>query len=97
MIFNSLPQEIIHHILSYNDAIKHRNGKYMNQISKTDKRYELLLKISPIEYINISASSVIHRPTNTLWLITLTPDKIYNAFFYDKEEIPKKCDLWVRY
>ena len=41
----SLPIDIVHHILSYTGVLKHRNGKYMGQISKTDKRYELLLKI----------------------------------------------------
>jgi hypothetical protein len=46
MLFSSLPTDIIHHILSYNGALKLRNGKYMGQISKSDKRYELLLKIS---------------------------------------------------
>ena len=28
-IFLVLPKEIIHHILSYSDAVKWRNGKYM--------------------------------------------------------------------
>ena len=46
MLFSSLPTDIIHHILSYNGVLKLRNGKYMGQISKSDKRYELLLKIS---------------------------------------------------
>jgi hypothetical protein len=45
MSFSSLPTDIIHHILSYNETLKIRNGKYMIQISKTDKRYKLLLKI----------------------------------------------------
>ena len=45
MLFSSLPTDIIHHILSYIGTLKHRNGKYMSQISKSDKRYELLLKI----------------------------------------------------
>ena len=46
MVFSSLPTDIIYHILSYNENFKMRNGKYMGQISKSDKRYELLLKIS---------------------------------------------------
>ena len=45
MLFSYLPTDIIHHILSYIGTLKHRNGKYMSQISKSDKRYELLLKI----------------------------------------------------
>lgn len=42
----NLPLDIIHHILSYNDAIKWRNGKYMNQLSKSDMRYQLLKTVS---------------------------------------------------
>ena len=45
MQFKYLPNEIIHHILSYNDTIKLRNKKYMNQILKNDHRYHMLLKI----------------------------------------------------
>ena len=48
MNFSSLPEDIIHYILSYNDKIKYRNGKYMDQICKNDKRYKLLLTIPPI-------------------------------------------------
>lgn len=45
MLFSSLPIDIVHHILSYNENLKPRNGKYMGQISKSDKRYKMLLKI----------------------------------------------------
>ena len=42
---STLPQDVIHHILSYSDAIKWRNSKYMDQISKTDIRYQMLTTI----------------------------------------------------
>ena len=45
MSFSSLPIDTVHHILSYTGVLKHRNGKYMGQISKSDERYELFLKI----------------------------------------------------
>lgn len=93
MIFNYLPLDIIHHVLSYNDVIKNRNGKYMNQICKEDTRYKLLLKISPIDY---SFILVKYRPTNTLWVVTLTFDSIYYTFWYDAEDAPQKFNLWIR-
>jgi hypothetical protein len=53
---NTLPKDIIHHILQYNDAIKWRNGRYMNQIPRNDARYELLKTIPP----KISRTETIH-------------------------------------
>ena len=42
---NLLPLELIHRILEYDGRIKHRHGKYMNQICKDDYRYHLFCKI----------------------------------------------------
>jgi hypothetical protein len=42
MLFSQLPEDIIHHILSYDTAMKYRNGKYMIQIAPTDPRYDML-------------------------------------------------------
>ena len=42
MFFASLPLDIVDRILPFTGALKLRNGKYMGQISPTDKRYTLL-------------------------------------------------------
>lgn len=50
-IIQSFPEEIIHHILSYDGRVKMRNGKYMYQINKDDARYKLLQTIPMIEKV----------------------------------------------
>lgn len=57
-IFRHLPNEVIHHILSYSDVIKYRNGVYMNQIPKTDLRYSMIRKIpSPDVHVLLDLST----------------------------------------
>ena len=97
MIFRLLPHDIIHHILSYNDTIKYRNGKYMNQICKNDKRYKLLLKIPPItnDY-NYNVYGIFYKPTNTNLYIEQINNKIHYTFSYNYEKNPEIEYLWVR-
>jgi len=104
MNFNSLPEDIVYHILSYNDAIKYRNGKYMDQICKNDKRYKLLLNIPSINqnetyedvYEMIKSYEVCYRPSYTLLCVDLENDKIIYTFCYDCEENPELYYLWIR-
>ena len=44
-IYSQLPDELIHKIINYTNVITYRYGKYINKISKNDKRYKLLDKI----------------------------------------------------
>ena len=104
MNFSSLPEDIIHYILSYNDKIKYRNGKYMDQICKNDKRYKLLLTIPPINqnetyehvYEIIHVYEVCYRPTYTSLCVDLENNKIIYTFCYNCEENPKLYHLWIR-
>ena len=98
MIFRLLPHDIIHHILSYTDTIKYRNGKYMNQICKNDKRYKLLLKIPPItkEYFNHNIYKMFFRPTYTKLYIEQINNEIHYTFCYNILLHPEKKYVWVR-
>lgn len=51
MLYQLLPQELLNRILEYAGMIKYRNGRYMNQLSKTDHRYALLQTIPPKKII----------------------------------------------
>ena len=50
-VFQQLPKELLHLVLSYDGTIKYRHAKrggygmYMNQLSKNDPRYDLLRTI----------------------------------------------------
>ena len=83
MSFSSLPLDIVHHILSYNGNIKLRTGKYMGQISKTDKRYELLLKI-PRKFYNANS---IYRKIERCYFLRVNEIltiKVYLYFYLKK-------------
>ena len=106
MIFKNLPMDMIHYILSYNDTIKYRNGKYMNQICKTDKRYKILQRIKQI-HLNDKFPGVYeveiwydlyYTAIYTLFSVDTDYDKtkIIYTFCYDCENNPEKYDLWVR-
>ena len=73
-IWIKLPIELVNLILEYNGSIKLRNGKYMNQISKTDSRYSPLMEIPAKElffnwgsgtYVHVLFSNITYRLTMT--------------------------------
>jgi len=47
-LYKKLPMDIVNKILLLDGKITNRNGKYINKISKSDKRYEILSTIPTI-------------------------------------------------
>jgi hypothetical protein len=109
MIFKDLPQDIISHILLYNNSIKYRNGKYMNQISKTDERYKLLKRIKPIKKNKLVSNcyeificghvydNIIYKDTCTSLNVEVLNDCVIYVFSYDYEADHYNFHVWTRY
>jgi hypothetical protein len=84
-VFRWLPIEVVDIILSYNGTIiQERNGKYMKQISKTDRRREMLLNIPIKNYLFIhddrGASYTLIHFSNGKYTLTMT--EYYNILIY---------------
>lgn len=87
-IWQKLPQDIIQRILSYDDRLKLRAGKWMTQIPKTDGRYEILKTIPPKYQYSISPTGDFSAYRETY---VIFPNKKYlicrieNDFYFPKD------------
>jgi hypothetical protein len=68
--FKFLPNELINEIISYDNIIVYRNGKYIDRIKKTDVRYNVIKKIPKPIKVGI----------NKLFF------KLINKKFYDEQK-----------
>lgn len=108
--YQFLPEDIIYYILSFNDRIKYRNGKYMNQISKTDKRYKILgrihiivqydcdaliYKASLFSSINYNKFTRSYEKYSELY-VDIQEKEIYYTFCNNIEQNPESYHLWIR-
>ena len=83
-LFSDLPEDIIRMILSYDTVLRYRNGKYMNQIAKSDPRNELITQRilyprNPIYYtVTTNKENLIlfYRPYDIYWFIGVLPETV---------------------
>jgi hypothetical protein len=72
LCFTKLPKDIINIILSFGETIKYRNGMYINQIYKSEKIYDLLLRIpKPKVHYNNNFFHILVRFTNNIYKFTI--------------------------
>jgi len=94
VVFENTPLDIVIQIVEYSGIIKYRNGKFINQILKNDKRVEMLQNISMFEAIFLYPHSTkpIHYVRDLgkyyvkLNIITLENTTKYQYIFQRKRE-----------
>ena len=108
--FSKLPKEIINIILDYDGKIKYRDGKYINKISKNDKRYKVLYNIKipqPVSYTMLCDCTLsehfeyrIDFNENfilSIWNIYTPPNKIQYFFYKKKNNKIENSYIWYRW
>ena len=65
MIYSKLPLELIYHILLYTGIVKYRNGKYIDQIPRTDERYKLFDSIPRHRVFHIANKCILYVTLKT--------------------------------
>jgi hypothetical protein len=88
-MYHNLPIDIINIILSYNGAIKIRNGKYMNQIEKKDPRYDLISRI-PRGFLLVNSISVF-----TFEVVFSNKAILQKTSWSDSEHVEILYEKWI--
>jgi len=86
-LWKTLPNDIIGHIISYDNCLKYRNGKLMDQIPDPDKNYKLLLDRMRFNrtrrYMTTLSFATIDIPNTNKQLGFIACNKGVNVSFYD--------------
>ena len=104
-LLSNLPDDIIHHILSYDTVLKYRNGKYMNQIAKSDPRNALITQrvLYPRNRIYHTVTNrqddviLFYRPYDIYWSITVRQEKVLYRYSFnlDSKDSDTTFHLWI--
>ena len=90
--FSRLPEFIINEIVSYDDVIRYRNGRWINRILKTDPRKTLIKSIAKPKVYNNSWGNFVN---NNCFIIKLGKHNgfhLYHLHFYPDKTVVYICD-----
>jgi hypothetical protein len=80
-IYSKLPLEIIVYILKFDNAIRYRNGKFIDQINQRDGKYSLLNNFAPIEKCIVG---------NSIFKYIRVVDKLYLSLYISRDNSTNK-------
>ena len=93
-IWSGLPKDIVNYILLFDEKIKYRKGKYVNQLSKNSEIYNLLEKIPrPIYHTTYYIESLYELSVNftdgkkKLYFMYFIKYNISRIYYYNNEKI----------
>lgn len=99
MTMNTFPMDIVRHILQYDGRMKFRNGIFMNQISKTDVRYEIIHSIPRKKICSIGIFVYFTNHHKSVFIVIPKQNEIIYSFIYDGDitKIPQVYQVYQVY
>ena len=97
-VFALLPADLVRSILVYDGSIKYRQGKYMNQLSRTDDRYALVETVPRTIHRCLGEDEDVyeinHEATRTVWNVCVGNDVV--RYIYSTDTRLHDTYIWYR-
>lgn len=94
---STFSMDIVRHILQYDGRMKYRNGVFMNQIPKTDVRYDMILAIPRKHFFSIGIF-VYFTNRKSMFIVLPKQNNIIYSFIYDDDltKFPNVYQIYQR-
>ena len=89
--------DIVQHILQYDGRMKFRNGVFMNQISKMDVRYELILAIPKKRVFSNGNFCITFTNSRHLFFVLPKSNYIFYKFIKNDDDENNDDDIHQEY
>lgn len=96
--FDLLPTDLVRSILGYDGTIKYRHGKYMNQLLRSDFRYDVVRTVPRTIHRCLGDDEDTYEITNdatrTLWNVCVGTDVV--RYIYSTDTQFHDTYIWYR-